>query len=146
MTIPRNGGKIYTSTRVSLQRWWAETSYQIQSIRDNSECAQEEFDSILNADDKGIHVEATFDLEEDVTARFVNVEKPKVAILREQGVNGHIEMAAAFTTAGFEAHDVHMSDLHAGRVSLADFKVLVACGGFSYGVGVGVVGTLQVLV
>ncbi|AJI73500.1 phosphoribosylformylglycinamidine synthase [Francisella tularensis subsp. novicida GA99-3548] len=133
LNIFANGEKVYSNTRVNLQRWWAETSYQIQSIRDNSECAKQEFDSILNTNDKGIHVEATFDLEEDVTAKFVNVEKPKVAILREQGVNGQVEMAAAFTTAGFEAHDVHMSDLHAGRVTLADFKVLVACGGFSYG-------------
>ena len=133
LNIFANGEKVYSNTRVNLQRWWAEISYQIQSIRDNSECAKQEFDSILNTDDKGIHVEATFDLEEDVTAKFVNVEKPKVAILREQGVNGQVEMAAAFTTAGFEAHDIHMSDLHAGRVSLADFKVLVACGGFSYG-------------
>ncbi|MED7818959.1 MULTISPECIES: phosphoribosylformylglycinamidine synthase [unclassified Francisella] len=133
LNIFANGEKVYSNTRVNLQRWWAETSYQIQSIRDNSECAKQEFDSILNTNDKGIHVEATFDLEEDITARFVNVEKPKVAILREQGVNGQVEMAAAFTTAGFEAHDVHMSDLHAGRVTLEDFKVLVACGGFSYG-------------
>lgn len=133
LNIFANGEKIYSNTRVNLQRWWAETSYQIQSIRDNSECAKQEFDSILNTNDKGIHVEATFDLEEDITAKFVNVEKPKVIILREQGVNGQVEMAAAFTTAGFEAHDVHMSDLHAGRVTLADFKVLVACGGFSYG-------------
>ncbi|MBK2258064.1 phosphoribosylformylglycinamidine synthase [Francisella philomiragia] len=133
LNIFANGEKVYSNTRVNLQRWWAETSYQIQSIRDNNECAKQEFDSILNTDDKGIHVEATFDLEEDITAKFVNVEKPKVAILREQGVNGQVEMAAAFTTAGFEAHDVHMSDLHAGRVTLADFKVLVACGGFSYG-------------
>ncbi|OIN83073.1 phosphoribosylformylglycinamidine synthase [Francisella sp. TX07-6608] len=133
LNIFANGEKVYSNTRVNLQRWWAETSYQIQSIRDNSECAKQEFDSILNTNDKGIHVEATFDLEEDITAKFVNVEKPKVAILREQGVNGQVEMAAAFTTAGFEAHDVHMSDLHAGRVTLADFKVLVACGGFSYG-------------
>ncbi|WP_150464213.1 phosphoribosylformylglycinamidine synthase [Francisella sp. XLW-1] len=133
LNIYANSEKVYSNTRVNLQRWWAETSYQIQSIRDNSECAKQEFDSILNTNDKGIHVEATFDLEEDITAKFVNVEKPKVAILREQGVNGQVEMAAAFTTAGFEAHDVHMSDLHAGRVTLADFKVLVACGGFSYG-------------
>ncbi|AJI52505.1 phosphoribosylformylglycinamidine synthase [Francisella philomiragia] len=133
LNIFANGEKVYSNSRVNLQRWWAETSYQIQSIRDNSECAKQEFDSILNTNDKGIHVEATFDIEEDITAKFVNVEKPKVAILREQGVNGQVEMAAAFTTAGFEAHDVHMSDLHAGRVTLADFKVLVACGGFSYG-------------
>jgi phosphoribosylformylglycinamidine synthase len=133
VNIFANADKIYSNTRVNLQRWWAETSYQIQSLRDNSECAKQEFDNILNTDDKGIHVKATFDIEEDITAAFVNTQKPKAAILREQGVNGHVEMAAAFTTAGFEAHDVHMSDLHAGRVSLDDFKVLVACGGFSYG-------------
>ncbi len=125
--------KVYSNTRVNLQRWWAETSYQIQALRDNSECAKQEYDNILNTDDKGINVKATFDIEEDITASFVNTQKPKAAILREQGVNGHVEMAAAFTSAGFEAHDVHMSDLHAGRVSLDDFKVLVACGGFSYG-------------
>ncbi|AJC48477.1 phosphoribosylformylglycinamidine synthase [Allofrancisella guangzhouensis] len=133
INIFANDEKIYSNTRINLQKWWAETSYNIQSLRDNSECAKQEFDSILNTDDKGIHVEVTFDLEEDITAKFINIEKPKVAILREQGVNGHVEMAAAFTTAGFETHDVHMSDLHASRVTLDDFKVLVACGGFSYG-------------
>ncbi|QLE79418.1 phosphoribosylformylglycinamidine synthase [Francisella sp. Scap27] len=133
INIFTNADKVYSNTRVNLQRWWAETSYQIQSLRDNSECAKQEFDSILDTNDKGIHVNATFDIEEDITAPFINTQKPKAAILREQGVNGHVEMAAAFTTAGFEAHDVHMSDLHAGRVNLDDFKVLVACGGFSYG-------------
>ena len=133
INIFANADNVYSNTRVNLQRWWAETSYQIQSLRDNSECAKQEFDSILNTDDKGLHVKATFDIEEDITAQFINTQKPKAAILREQGVNGHVEMAAAFTTAGFEAHDVHMSDLHAGRVNLDDFKVLVACGGFSYG-------------
>ncbi|MDE5022943.1 hypothetical protein NAI81_11650, partial [Francisella tularensis subsp. holarctica] len=79
--------------RVNLLSWWAETSYQIQSISDNSECAIQELDSILNTNDKGIHVEASFDLEEDITSKFVNVEKPKVTILSEQGVNGQVEMA-----------------------------------------------------
>ena len=133
ININKNGEIIYTNTRIQLQRWWAETSYNIKSIRDNSECAKQEFDNLLSENDKGLHLHATFDIEEDITAPFVNTQKPKVVILREQGVNGHVEMAAAFTTAGFEAHDVHMSDLHAGRVSLDDFKVLVACGGFSYG-------------
>jgi len=133
INILANADKIYSNTRVNLQRWWAETSYQIQSLRDNSECAKQEFDSILDTNDKGLHVKATFDIDEDITAAFINTQKPKAAILREQGVNGHVEMAAAFTTAGFEAHDVHMSDLHAGRINLDDFKVLVACGGFSYG-------------
>ena len=133
INISNNGKNIYSNTRVNLQRWWSETSYQIQAIRDNSECAMEEFDNILNTNDKGLHLETTFDIHEDITAPFINSKKPKVAILREQGVNGHVEMAAAFTAAGFEAYDIHMSDLHANRINLDDFKVLVACGGFSYG-------------
>lgn len=127
------GEEIYSNDRVTLQRWWAETSYNIQALRDNSECAKQEFDSILDTENKGLHLHTTFNLEEDITAPFINMRKPKIAVLREQGVNGHVEMAAAFTTAGFEAVDVHMSDLHTGRVNLDEFKALVACGGFSYG-------------
>ncbi|RUS68565.1 hypothetical protein EGW08_023673 [Elysia chlorotica] len=127
------GQVAYEKSRAELQRAWAETSYNIQAIRDNSECAKQEFDSLLNKSDNGLHLHTTFDVNEDITAAFINTQKPKAAILREQGVNGHVEMAAAFTEAGFEAYDIHMSDLHAGRVTLADFKVLVACGGFSYG-------------
>ncbi|MDH5518064.1 MAG: phosphoribosylformylglycinamidine synthase [Gammaproteobacteria bacterium] len=120
--------------RIELQKAWSETSYQIQSIRDNAECAQQEFDSIGNENETGLYASLSFDLDEDVAASFINSGvRPKVAILREQGVNGQIEMAAAFDRAGFSAQDVHMSDILADRVDLNDFKGLVACGGFSYG-------------
>lgn len=126
--------EVYAESRVQLQRWWAETSYQIQSLRDNSECAKQEFDRILDKDDPGLNAELTFDLNEDVTAPFIQTgNRPQMAIVREQGVNGQIEMAAAFDRAGFAAVDVHMSDILAGRVELDQFKGLVACGGFSYG-------------
>ena len=120
--------------RVELQKAWAETSYQIQSIRDNAECAQQEFDAISDEQATGLYASLSFDVNEDVAAPFINSGvRPKVAVLREQGVNGQIEMAAAFDRAGFSAQDVHMSDILAGRVDLNDFKGLVACGGFSYG-------------
>lgn len=126
--------EVYSESRVQLQRWWAETSYQIQSLRDNSECAKQEFDRILDKDDPGLNAELTFDINEDVTAPFIQTGiRPQMAIVREQGVNGQIEMAAAFDRAGFAAVDVHMSDILAGRVELDQFKGLVACGGFSYG-------------
>ena len=120
--------------RVELQKAWSETSYQIQSIRDNAECAQQEFDNISDEDATGLYASLSFDVDEDVAAPFINTGvRPKMAVLREQGVNGQIEMAAAFDRAGFSAQDVHMSDILAGRVDLNDFKGLVACGGFSYG-------------
>ncbi|MCK5336076.1 MAG: phosphoribosylformylglycinamidine synthase subunit PurQ, partial [Gammaproteobacteria bacterium] len=120
--------------RVELQKAWSETSYQIQSIRDNADCAQQEFDNISDEDATGLYASLSFDVDEDVAAPFINSGvRPKVAVLREQGVNGQIEMAAAFDRAGFSSHDVHMSDILAGRVDLNDFKGLVACGGFSYG-------------
>ncbi|MDH5425592.1 MAG: phosphoribosylformylglycinamidine synthase, partial [Gammaproteobacteria bacterium] len=120
--------------RVELQKAWSETSYQIQSIRDNADCAQQEFDNISNDDATGLYASLSFDLDEDVAAPFINTGvRPKIAVLREQGVNGQIEMAAAFDRAGFSAQDVHMSDILAGRVDLNNFKGLVACGGFSYG-------------
>ena len=120
--------------RADLQRLWAETSYRIQSLRDNADCAREEFDNLLDADDPGLSAELSFDINEDVAAPFINTGvRPKVAVLREQGVNGQVEMAAAFDRAGFEAVDVHMSDLLSGRITLDKFQSLVACGGFSYG-------------
>jgi phosphoribosylformylglycinamidine synthase len=119
--------------RTHYQRLWSETSYRVQAMRDNPECAQQEFDSLL-IDDPGLSVNLTFDVNEDITVPFINFgERPRVAILREQGVNGHFEMAASFDRAGFIAQDVHMSDLISGRVSLDQFKGLAACGGFSYG-------------
>lgn len=120
--------------RVELQKAWSETSYQIQSIRDNADCAQQEFDNISDEDATGLYASLSFDVDEDIAAPFINSGvRPKIAVLREQGVNGQIEMAAAFDRAAFSAQDVHMSDILAGRVDLNDFKGLVACGGFSYG-------------
>ncbi|MBZ0333369.1 phosphoribosylformylglycinamidine synthase [Marinobacter sp. JH2] len=128
------GESVIDEARADLQRLWAETSYQIQSLRDNADCAKEEFENLLDTDDPGLNVDLTFDINEDIAAPFINSgARPKVAVLREQGVNGQIEMAAAFDRAGFEAVDVHMSDLLSGRISLESFQSLVACGGFSYG-------------
>ena len=121
------------TTRLLAQRTWAETSYRMQALRDNSECAKSEFDGLLDGRDPGLSASPTFDVNEDIAAPFVKTTRPTVAILREQGVNGQLEMAWAFDHAGFEAVDVHMSDILAGRVDLEEFKGLVACGGFSYG-------------
>ncbi|HGO7031190.1 TPA: phosphoribosylformylglycinamidine synthase [Neisseria meningitidis] len=119
---------------IKLQQTWQETSHQIQRLRDNPACADSEFALIGDNDRSALFADVKFDVNEDIAAPFINSgAKPKIAILREQGVNGQIEMAAAFTRAGFDAYDVHMSDLMAGRFRLADFKMLAACGGFSYG-------------
>jgi phosphoribosylformylglycinamidine synthase len=124
---------IFEAPRNVLQAQWSETSFRMQSLRDNPECAQQEFDRIQQAD-QGLSVSLSYDLNEDVSAPYIaSGVRPKVAILREQGVNGHVEMAAAYTRAGFDAIDVHMSDILTGRTQLNDFKGLVACGGFSYG-------------
>jgi|TARA_R100000049_G_C1957500_1_gene118394 phosphoribosylformylglycinamidine synthase len=128
------GQSVISRPRADLQRLWAETSYRVQSLRDNADCAQEEFDNLLDSSDPGLHAELTFDLSDDVSAPYINTgARPRVAVLREQGVNGQVEMAAAFDRAGFESVDVHMSDLLSGRVSLEGFNSMVACGGFSYG-------------
>jgi phosphoribosylformylglycinamidine synthase len=125
---------VFSRSRIDLQRIWSATSYHLQSLRDNSACAQEEFDGILQQQDPGLNVELSFDVNEDVAAAYVNTgSRPRVAVLREQGVNGQIEMAAAFDRAHFDAVDVHMTDIISGRVKLDEFNVLVACGGFSYG-------------
>ncbi|MDN3557385.1 phosphoribosylformylglycinamidine synthase [Halomonas maura] len=121
------------TTRLLAQRTWTETSYRMQALRDNADCAKSEFDGLLDSRDPGLSAVPTFDVDEDIAAPFVNTARPAVAVLREQGVNGHLEMAWAFDHAGFEAVDVHMSDILEGRVSLEDYKGLVACGGFSYG-------------
>ena len=119
---------------IKLQQTWQETSHAIQRLRDNPACADSEFALIGDNERSALFADVKFDVNEDIAAPFVNSgAKPKIAILREQGVNGQIEMAAAFTRAGFDAYDVHMSDLMAGRVHLADFQMLAACGGFSYG-------------
>ena len=132
--VIRNAKAVLREKRVDLQRAWSETSYRMQSLRDNPECAQQEYDRILDAGDAGLSATLSFDPAEDIAAPFIITgARPQVAILREQGVNGHVEMAAAFDRAGFAAVDVHMSDILAGRISLRDFKGAVACGGFSYG-------------
>ncbi|MBY4675759.1 phosphoribosylformylglycinamidine synthase [Marinobacterium arenosum] len=126
--------EVYAESRTQLQRWWAETSYRIQALRDNSECAQQEFDALLDKGNPGLNVALSYDQNEDVAAPFIQTgQRPQMAIIREQGVNGQIEMAAAFDRAGFAAVDVHMSDILEGRITLDQFKGLVACGGFSYG-------------
>jgi len=133
LVLRAHGRVLLDESRVDLQRAWQETSYRMQALRDNPECAQEEFDNLLDAADPGLHAQLTFDPAEDVAAPFLNLGRPKVAVLREQGVNGQVEMAAAFDRAGFEAVDVHMTDIVEGRVKLSDFVGIAACGGFSYG-------------
>jgi phosphoribosylformylglycinamidine synthase len=126
--------EVLSSDRVEWQRIWQQTTYQMQAIRDNQDCAQQEYDALLDKTDPGMKVELSFDPNENVAAPFINTHvRPMMAILREQGVNGQVEMAAAFDRAGFDCIDVHMSDVISGRVSLSEFKGLVACGGFSYG-------------
>ena len=160
--ISRGGKKLFCENAITLRRVWSETTYQMQKLRDNPECAQQEFDCILDAKDVGLHVKLTYDINENhlpsppPVREGENLEpsptggglgggvsvpnapslihsRPKIAILREQGVNGQVEMAAAFDRAGFSAVDVHMSDIISGRVKLTDFKGVAACGGFSYG-------------
>ncbi len=132
--IKHAGTSVLKETRIDLQRAWSETSYHIQALRDNPDCAQQEFDSLLNKDDAGLHVSLSFDLDNNIAAPYLNLNnKPKMAVLREQGVNGQVEMAAAFDKAGFASIDVHMTDIINGHINLDEFKGLVACGGFSYG-------------
>jgi phosphoribosylformylglycinamidine synthase len=133
IVIQRGREVVYRNTRTALLKMWAETSFHIQSLRDNPESAAQEFSLLDDAGRPGLSVSVPFDLAERVSAPFIHGARPRVAILREQGVNGQVEMAAAFDRAGFAAVDVHMSDLLAGRVDLADFRGLAACGGFSYG-------------
>ena len=134
VSLRRGGEALFSAPRVTLQTWWSEPSYRLQRLRDNPACADEEFRGIQElADDPGLSPELTFDPAEDIVAPLEVTEPPRVAILREQGVNGQIEMAAAFTRAGFTAVDVHMSDVQAGHIDLGDFRGVVACGGFSYG-------------
>ncbi|HEW9974151.1 phosphoribosylformylglycinamidine synthase [Shewanella algae] len=132
--IQDQGAEIYSASRTELRKLWSETTYRMQALRDNPECAREEFDLKLDETDPGLTVNLSFDPAEDVAAPYIlKGAAPKMAILREQGVNSHIEMAAAFERAGFESRDVHMSDILSGRISLEEFQGLVACGGFSYG-------------
>ncbi len=132
--IESAGQAVFSESRTTLRMWWAETTWQMQRLRDNPECADQEHEAKANDTDPGLNVKLSFDINEDIAAPYIATgARPKVAVLREQGVNSHVEMAAAFYRAGFDAIDVHMSDLLAGRTGLEDFQALVACGGFSYG-------------
>ena len=134
VAIGFNGQPVFAGKRSALQRQWAQTSYQIQRLRDNADCADQEFEGLREEDNPGLSVKLGFDVNEDISAPYIRKNiRPQIAVLREQGVNGQVEMAAAFDRAGFNAIDVHMSDILSGRVSLDEFKGLVACGGFSYG-------------
>lgn len=128
-TVIYDSKPIYSSTRAALQQAWAETSYKIQSIRDNPFTAKEEFALINDKTNRGLFFDQTFTCS---PARSL-FRRPRVAIIREQGVNGHVEMAWAFSAAGFDAVDVHMSDILNGEKSLSQFRGLAACGGFAYG-------------
>jgi phosphoribosylformylglycinamidine synthase len=133
--VIRSGGRIVLEESLpGLQRLWSETSYQVQRRRDNPECADQELESIANWEDPGMQPRLSFPAGENPAAPVImRGARPRVAILREQGVNGHVEMAAAFDLAGFDATDVHMSDLAEGHTSLDSFAGFAACGGFSFG-------------
>jgi len=134
ISIRHEGRELFYDSRANLQRAWSETSYQIQKLRDHPLCAEQEHERLLDSADPGLNVQLTFDPAIDVAAPYIaRGARPRIAILREQGVNGHVEMAAAFDRAGFEAVDVTMSDIISGRAELKDYKGFAACGGFSYG-------------
>jgi phosphoribosylformylglycinamidine synthase len=133
--VVRQGARLLLDeARGELRSVWSETTHQMQSLRDTPACADEEHALRSDATDPGLHAHVPFAANEDVAAPFVGKgARPRVAILREQGVNGHVEMAAAFHHAGFECVDVHMSDILGGHIEMASFRGLAACGGFSYG-------------
>jgi phosphoribosylformylglycinamidine synthase len=137
LSIWRDTKEVFAAKLEDLHQVWDSVSWKICQQRDNPACADAEHAAAGQADDPGMHVALSFDPAinpaDNVAAPFLNLSRPKVAILREQGVNSHVEMAYAFHKAGFESHDVHMTDLQSGRANLADFQGLVACGGFSYG-------------
>ncbi len=126
--------QVLDEPRPVLQALWSSTSLALQALRDHPECADDTRQALLDAGDPGMQVRVTFDKNEDIAAPFIaRGARPKIAILRDQGVNGQVEMAAAFDAAGFDAFDVHMSDILEGRITLRDFRMIAACGGFSYG-------------
>jgi phosphoribosylformylglycinamidine synthase len=131
--VHANGAEVFSGSRRELNMRWSEVSFRMQELRDNPDCAREEY-ARLDEDDPGLHARLSYDPSQDVAAPFIaGGGRPAVAILREQGVNSHTEMAAVFTRAGFDAYDVHMTDILAGRIRLGRFHGLAACGGFSYG-------------
>ncbi|MGM9427868.1 phosphoribosylformylglycinamidine synthase [Hydrogenophaga sp. MI9] len=133
LQVWRDTKAVFSASLFDLHQVWDSVSWKINQQRDNPACADSEHAAAGLAQDPGMHVSLSFDPQDNLAAPFLNLSRPKVAILREQGVNSHVEMAYAFTQAGFEAYDVHMTDLQSGRAKLADFKGVVACGGFSYG-------------
>jgi phosphoribosylformylglycinamidine synthase len=130
--VRRGGEELYRAPVVELKRRWSELSYRLQALRDDPDCAREAFDAAVDPHDPGLNARLTFPLPSERRAG-ARAGRPKVAVLREQGVNGQREMAATLDRAGFEAHDVHMSELLSGSKSLEGFRGVVACGGFSYG-------------
>ena len=131
--IYQKGQLLFSDKRENLQYKWSSTSFEISKLRDNPICADSENKQLL-VRSNGLQVTPSFDINKAISAPYINVgKKPKIAILREQGINGHIEMAAAFTKAGFDASDVHMSEILSGKTSLSIFQGMAACGGFSYG-------------
>ncbi len=133
LQVWRDTKAVFSASLFDLHQVWDSVSWKINQQRDNPACADSEHAAAGLPEDPGMHVALSFDPQDNVAAPFLNLSRPKVAILREQGVNSHVEMAYAFTQAGFEAYDVHMTDLQTGRAKLADFQGVVACGGFSYG-------------
>ncbi|MBU4323703.1 MAG: phosphoribosylformylglycinamidine synthase [Gammaproteobacteria bacterium] len=133
LQVWRDTKAVFSADLFDLHQVWDSVSWKINQQRDNPACADSEHAAAGLPADPGMHVSLTFDPSDNVATPFLNLSRPKVAILREQGVNSHVEMAYAFTQAGFEAYDVHMTDLQTGRAKLADFQGVVACGGFSYG-------------
>jgi phosphoribosylformylglycinamidine synthase len=132
--IAVGSNSVLDESRVDLHRAWSETSYRMVALRDNPQCATEQYDTATATDNPGLHASLTFKPAHDVAAPYIGTgARPAMAILREQGVNSQVEMAAAFDRAGFDTYDVHMTDLFAGRAKLSDFRGLVLCGGFSYG-------------
>jgi phosphoribosylformylglycinamidine synthase len=132
--VSHQGQTVIDMDLMEIQGLWSETTYRMQSLRDNPTCARQEYEALQDRCDPGLSVSLSFDPAEAVTAPYINTNtRPRIVILREQGVNGQVEMAAAFDRAGFEAVDVHMSDILHGRASLKDFRGFAACGGFSYG-------------
>jgi phosphoribosylformylglycinamidine synthase len=128
------GRTLLDESRTDLRRAWSETSFRMRELRDDPDCAREEYAALADEGDPGLHAHTTFDVNEDVTAPFIaKGARPKVAVLREQGVNSHVEMAAVLYRAGFAPDDVHMTDVIEGRVTLDGYRGLIACGGFSYG-------------
>jgi phosphoribosylformylglycinamidine synthase len=126
--------EVLNETRTALRAAWSETSYRLVELRDNPQCAKEQYETACDPNDPGLSATLTFDVNEDVAAPYIDTgTRPKVAVLREQGVNSHLEMAAALYRSGFDAFDVHMTDLVAGREKLSEYRGFIACGGFSYG-------------